>query len=305
MTRRARFINVGDGHLLYVEEAGDPGSLPVLVLQDRPGGGCNAAERRLLAGMPYRRIFVDPRGGGRSQPAGELTANSTLDLVADLEHVRRALGIPGWIVLGGGWGSLLALVYARLYTEATLGLVLHGIFLGSAAEVGAAITGFRRWLAAVDPEMRRKSASTADDPLAFLAATFSGDPAQDRPVARRLRDYRRSLIGLPPAGSVPAPDDDARLAIERHYLRHGYFLRPGQLLAGVRTLGHLPVVIVQGLLDPLCPPTAAEALHRAWPTAIWMPVPRGGHGLGDPAIARACRRGVAWVVEAVGCPAGA
>lgn len=301
MSRRARFINVGDGHLLYVEEQGDPAAPPVLVLHDGPGIGCRTADHRLLAGLPYRRIFIDQRGAGRSQPAGELSANTTLDLVADLEQVRLALGIPGWVLLGGGWGSLLALAYARVYTESTLGLVLHGVFLGSAEEIAAATEGFQRWLAAVDRDFGKKMASTAGDPLAGLAAALSGDTRLARRVVCHLRDYRRSLVGLPAGGAEPEASDYARLAIELHYLRHRYFLQPGQLLAGIHHLGHLPTVIVQGLNDPFCPPATGEALHRAWPLATWMPVPRGGHGLGDPAIARACRQAVAWVVEAVRC----
>ena len=91
----------------------------------------------------------------------------------------------------------------------------------------------------------------------------------------------------------------AQAALQLHYLRHGYFLRAGQLLAGLRHLRHLPAVIVQGSNDPLCPAVSAETLHHHWPEATWMPLRNAGHGPADPAIARALRKGVAWVTAAV------
>ena len=104
MNRQARYINVGDGHLLYVETQGAAAALPVLVLHDGPGYGSREGERQLLAGLPYRQVCIDQRGAGRSLPAGSLEANTTLDVVADLEAVRQALGIPAWVIVGGGAG---------------------------------------------------------------------------------------------------------------------------------------------------------------------------------------------------------
>ena len=84
-----------------------------------------------------------------------------------------------------------------------------------------------------------------------------------------------------------------------HYLTRDCFLMPGQLLAGVERLRHLPAAIVQGLADPVCPPQAAEALHRAWPEATWFPVAQAGHAGLSPPIARACIKALGWVAECV------
>ena len=132
---------VGDGHLLYVEECAAVDGLPVLFLHGGPGSGCSPAQRRLFDPKRYRAIFVDQRGAGRSRPRGERAANTTADLVMDLEYVREALGIRAWIVFGGSWGSLLALTYAQLFPERVLGLVLRGIFLGSPEEIEAYVQG--------------------------------------------------------------------------------------------------------------------------------------------------------------------
>lgn len=302
MSRQARFINVGDGHVLYVETQGAPAALPVLVLHDGPGYGCRGGDRRLLASLPYRQVCIDQRGAGRSMPAGSLDANTTLDVVADLEVVRQALGISDWVIVGGGWGSLLALVYAQLFTERTRGLVLHGVFLGSSEEMASALAGFSKWLADVAPDFCQKSGLTVDKgiapPASALISVLSESSAAGRQLIRSWRDYRRQQIGLPPATVELDTGQAAQAALQLHYLSHGYFLRPGQLLAGVRHLRHLPAVIVQGSADPFCPPVNAETLHRHWPEATWMPLRNASHGPADPAIARALRKGVAWVAAA-------
>ena len=139
--RCARRIAVGDGHYLYVEEIGPADGLPVLFLHGGPGSGCTPGQRRLFDPQRFRTILVDQRGAGRSLPLGDLHDNTTADLIADLDLLREALGIPAWIVFGGSWGSLLALAYAQIYPENILGLVLRGIFLGSRREIAAYVQG--------------------------------------------------------------------------------------------------------------------------------------------------------------------
>lgn len=177
----ARQMAVGDGHLLYVEECAAVHGLPVLFLHGGPGSGCSPAQRRLFDPKRYRAIFVDQRGCGRSQPHGELEANTTAHLVADLEYLREALGIPAWIVFGGSWGSLLALTYAQIYPESVRGLVLRGIFLGTSAEIRTYVQGCNgtvpeAWKALPAP-CRAASGTTCSAPT----------PGASSPLTRRWR----------------------------------------------------------------------------------------------------------------------
>ena len=43
----------------------------------------------------------DQRGCGKSTPYASLEANTTWDLVADIEQIREHLGIERWQVFGG------------------------------------------------------------------------------------------------------------------------------------------------------------------------------------------------------------
>jgi len=286
--RCVRQMAVGDGHILHVEECGPVDGMPVLFLHGGPGAGCMAEHRRLFDPAVFRVVMIDQRGAGRSLPSGELEANTTLDLVADLDYVREALGIPGWIVFGGSWGSLLALAYAQIYTENVHGLVLHGIFLGSREEIVA----YTRGLGSLLPRHER------GHPLATFARIILSEQAERAAQAARVwLDYQRGLIGKEPLDAPPNAMQQARARIQVHYLTRDCFLMPGQLLAGIERIRHLPAIIVQGLADPVCPPIAAETLHRAWPEATWVPVASAGHDALSQGMARACIKALSWVAE--------
>ena len=94
-----------------------------------PGGGSNANMRRYHDPAEYRIILFDQRGCGRSTPHASIEANTTWDLVADMERLREHLGIERWQLLGGSWGSTLALAYAEKHPERVADMILRGIFL--------------------------------------------------------------------------------------------------------------------------------------------------------------------------------
>ena len=299
--RCARRIAVGDGHYLYVEEVGPSDGLPVLFLHGGPGSGCTPNQRRLFDPQRFRAILVDQRGAGRSLPLGDLHDNTTADLIADLDLLREALGIPAWIVFGGSWGSLLALAYAQIYPENVLGLVLRGIFFGSRREIAVYVQGNEE--APTSAWQSFAATLPAGEQSDLLAATarrvLRGEPATARRAARAWLDYERALLGEAPLERDPDVRQMAKVRIQMHYLTRDCFLVPGQLLAGVERLRHLPAAIVQGLADPVCPPQAAEALHRAWPEATWFPVAQAGHAGLSPPIARASIKALGWVAECV------
>lgn len=122
-------LAVDDTHTLYVDESGSPEGLPVVFIHGGPGAGCDAQSRRYFDPNLYRIVTFDQRGCGRSTPHASLENNTTWDLVADLERIRKHLGIDKWVLFGGSWGSTLALAYAQTHPERVHGLILRGIFL--------------------------------------------------------------------------------------------------------------------------------------------------------------------------------
>ena len=101
----------------------------MLVLHGGPGLGILPSMRQHFDPDFYRIILFDQRGAGKSTPHAELRENTTWDLVADIETIRKHLGIDKWLITGGSWGSTLSLAYAQRHPEAVLGLIMRGIFL--------------------------------------------------------------------------------------------------------------------------------------------------------------------------------
>jgi proline iminopeptidase len=79
--------------------------------------------RRYFDPRRYRIVLFDQRGSGRSTPHAslpgvDLSTNTTSHLSADIELLRQRLGIERWLVLGGSWGSTLALAYTERHPRA-------------------------------------------------------------------------------------------------------------------------------------------------------------------------------------------
>ena len=70
-----------------------------------------------------------------------IEANTTPHLVADIEILRRHLGIPRFLLFGGSWGSTLALAYAQAHPDRVSACVLRGIFLGRPSELHCFLHG--------------------------------------------------------------------------------------------------------------------------------------------------------------------
>ncbi len=81
---------------------GQAGALPAW----RPGQRTRDRRlRRHFDGARYRIVGIDQRGCGRSRPLatsnlGRLSRNTTQAVIADIEAVRRHLGIERWLVTG-------------------------------------------------------------------------------------------------------------------------------------------------------------------------------------------------------------
>jgi proline iminopeptidase len=74
---RTGVLAVDDIHELYWEECGDPDGVPILFVHGGPGAGCSTTDRRFFDPAVFRAVLVDQRGCGRSQPVGDLRANTS------------------------------------------------------------------------------------------------------------------------------------------------------------------------------------------------------------------------------------
>jgi proline iminopeptidase len=284
--RKHGHLAVGNGHEIYWEECGNPAGKPVVFLHGGPGAGCDTRARRFFDPARYRIVLFDQRGCGRSRPHASLEHNTTWDLVADIERLREHLGIRRWQVFGGSWGSTLALAYAEAHPTCVTDLVLRGIFLLRATELGwfyqqgAGALFPDRWEDYIAPI---PSGERSDLIGAFHRRLTGTDRAAAIAAARAWAVWEGSTSFLLTDDDNVRKwgEDDFALAVARiecHYFVNGGFLRSeSQLLDDVSRIRHIPAVIVQGRYDVVCPMTTAWDLHRAWPEADFRVVPDSGH----------------------------
>lgn len=283
------------GHVLHVREWGSVRGQPVLLLHGGPGSGCSPLLWRIFDPRRYRVIAADQRGAGLSRPHGEVAHNDLGALLADLRLLRHTMGLSRWLVAGGSWGATLALAHALDMPEAVEGLLLRAIFLARREDIAgvfapddsASLDAWRDLLAA-------GQGAPGASLLARLHHRLHGDDdaARQRAVLAWWRwECVRSNQPMPEA--PPAPDALARMAaryrIQSHYLRHGCWLQDPPLLERLHRLPKVPVMILHGLADRVCPPAGAMALHEAVPGSHLHWVPGAGHDPKHPAMTQALR----------------
>lgn len=303
-------LELDERHRMYWEESGNASGVPVVFLHGGPGAGTTPDHRRFFDPAFYRIILFDQRGAGRSQPAGDIVDNTTQHLLADIERLRRHLGIERWVVFGGSWGSTLALAYGQAYPQRCLAFVLRGIFLGTAEEIDWFLYGLRRffpeaWRAFVRdiPEPERKDLLSA-----YYRRLVDPDPQVHLPAARAWSAYEGSCSTLRPSGDsvrqvATNPSALSLARIEAHYFVNRIFLEPGSLLENIARIRRIPCWIVQGRYDAVCPIATADALACAWPEAHYAIVPDAGHSAWEPGILAALVRAMEALKETLGAAA--
>ena len=288
---RQQMFDMPGGHRVYVEQCGRPDGAPVVVLHGGPGGGCSPGMRRFFDPAHYRVVLFDQRGCGRSTPNASVEANTTWDLVADIERIRAALGIERWIVFGGSWGACLALLYAQAHPDRVQALTLRGVFTMTQAELdwfyggGASYFWPDQWRAF----SHMVPASERGDLIAaYHRRLFGEDAAEQSRFARVWAGWESALAVLDPGEGRGYPSSAYSLAfarLENHYFINGGFLRQDdQIMADMPRLHGIPGHIVQGRYDMICPPWTAQRLHDAWPGSRLRMVAAAGHALSEPGI---------------------
>lgn len=292
-------VDTAPDHELYWEEYGRADGEPVMFLHGGPGGACAPVMSRFFDPDRYRVILFDQRGCGKSRPTvaadgpEKALANNTTDhLVADINALRDALGVTGKMhVFGGSWGSTLALVYGIRNPEKVASLILRGIFLGrkedllymyqgnaatfetqpyALTEPGAYITYPDEWKAFVEviPPAQRGDMMGAYKTIFDRVPTTDAEREAQLKAALAWSVWEGTISNMIPANEDAGKFGEAAFAlsfaqIEAHFFANDLFLKPNEITDGVRALKGVPVHIVHGRFDQVCPLTQGSRLVEA------------------------------------------
>lgn len=296
---RAGYIDVSDGHKIYVEEAGNPNGVPIVLLHGGPGQGSNPGSRQYYDPKHYRIIQFDQRGAGKSKPSFELKGNTTENLIADMEVIRKKLGVDQWHIEGGSWGSTLALAYAEEHPENCLSLTIQAVCAFRQSEIDWFWDGIKKYkpdahqelIEFLPPEERdtpmesyyRRVTSpdrkTRED-AALAWARFEMKCALEDPQQLKMMDQylkqpnaRTMVMGL------------GRLEI--HYMRNQTFAPDDKIIRDLHKIGDVPVTLIQGDADRITPDHTARLIHSKLKNSDYISIPGGSHSGSEPGFAAA------------------
>ncbi len=285
-------LDVGNGHQIYWEMCGNPAGKPAVFLHGGPGAGCSEDHRRLFDPERYRVLLFDQRGCGRSTPHASTDSNTTWHLVEDMEALRMMHDVDRWLVIGGSWGSTLALAYAQTHPERVSELIVRGVFTARRSELlwfyqdGASWIYPDKWQKFLEPI---PDEDRGDLISAYHKQLFSENSRARLAAAKAWSVWEGETVRLMPDKKLSElhGSDDFALAmarIENHYFVNKAFLKDAQLLRDAKKLKDIPGVIIQGRQDVVAPARTAWDLHRAWPEADFHLIEGAGHAYNEPGI---------------------
>lgn len=291
-------LEVEDGNRVYWETCGNPRGKPAVVIHGGPGSGCTPWHRRLFDPSAYRVVLFDQRNCGLSTPHAsapdtDLASNNTMNLIADIERIRQHLGIERWLVLGGSWGSTLALAYAERYPNRVTEIILFGVTTGRRKEFD---WFFRGGVALLFPEQWQRLRDSVPAALrdgdiidAYYRLLHDLDSGVRERAALAWCTWESASPVWPPRhGLSPRFRDPAfALAFARivtHYVRHYAWLEDGCVLRDAAAIADIPGIMVNGRFDLQAPIGWAYDLKRVWPRAKLVIVDDAGHDASNAGI---------------------
>jgi len=279
------YLKVSQLHSIYYQLGGNPEGKPAMVIHGGPGGGCSPDMFRFFNPEKFHIILHDQRGAGLSKPYAETRENTISHLVDDIEKLRKHLGLGKVLLFGGSWGSTLALAYAETYPQNVSGMVLRGVFTGTRAEIDHFYHGETARYFPENYEILLQHIDNPEKknyPAQLLEKIQSPDAATRKKYALAWAKYEIKMSVLQISDRIVEdifkewdPYDFALL--ENYYMANACFLEEGQLMDNADKLKDIPVTIVNGRYDVICPPATAYKLHKKLPLSKLIIVERAGH----------------------------
>jgi pimeloyl-ACP methyl ester carboxylesterase len=270
-------VEVAPGVRLWVEDSGDPGASPLLLIMGANASGLVWPDRFLANLAEHHHVIrYDHRDTGRSTWAFDERPYAVADLAADAVAVLDSVGVERAHVVGMSMGGTLVQLLLLDHPDRLLSAtVLCTSALGTGLAAG---------------ESEREPSLPDPDPRLLALWTRMADP-RDREAEIEWRVEHWRVLG---GDALPFDPEEFRRLEERaidHAGRHDNpaaharaaqtGLERGAELAGVRT----PTLVIEAPEDPINPPPHAAHLARTISGARLVTIPGMGHALSTPVLA--------------------
>lgn len=268
------YFKVSDGHSLYYELYGNPKGVPVVTLHGGPGSGFSERHKTYFNPKIYNVLLFDQRGAARSKPFVGLKANTTQKLADDINALMDHVGFDKAIFYGGSWGSTLALVFAIQNPQRVFHMVLRSLFLANREAMDYYIQGqvanfypdvWQRFIDMVPLKSRH-------NPLKYYYQKMkSGSPAVRKRFAEEWTRYELAIAPLEKPSETKIKKMLGEFSfeslgmLEAHYIAQNCFLPENYILKNADKISNIPLNLLHGHYDLVCPAKHAHALHHLLP----------------------------------------
>lgn len=267
-------LDVGDGHKIYYQEWGNPDAPATFCLHGGPGSQSKQKHKFIFDPLKHHVIFYDQRGSGQSTSEELLRENNTTALVEDIEKLRKHFNYETIQLFGYSWGSTLALCYAIKYRKHISKLMIGGVYLATAKETNylyetGEIAQFApeawEYYQEIVPE-NEKSNKIAY----YCEQLFHAEDSVKLDHLRRWGQLEASIMSFDTdyalvrfsADVESTLDNMNSVLVAAHYFANSCFMPENYIIDHADQITGIPMVIVQGRFDGVCPPEAAYSLAQ-------------------------------------------
>jgi proline iminopeptidase len=236
-------VKTADGVELWYRVAGAEDGVPILFLHGGPGEGSQAMQA--LGGpaleKKLRMVYLDQRGSGQSERPKDSKYYSLALLEADVDTIRRELGVEKLVLLAHSAGTPIALDYAADQPERVAGLILTGAI----PDRPAAVDGLCGRLKATYPGIYPKAVAAAApgrkcDPFAGFEdgaeqQRFNDDNMFPDDAVRERVNWLDRIPGVANSGALGGPLFDQGL-FQYRFTRPERITMPLLFIAGGKDL---------------------------------------------------------------------
>jgi proline iminopeptidase len=288
---KSGFLKVSEIHKLYYEVCGNPDAETILFLHGGPGAGFSEKDKRFFNFEKQRVIFFDQRGASKSLPFACIEENTTQDLVNDINKLLDYLVIDKVAIFGGSWGTALGLVYAIQNPSRVKGLLLRGVFIVDKESMEHFLNGgvekeFPEVWERFSKNVPKESKSSIIE--YYQHKMLNGTAEEKKYYSYEWAFYEISIfkkgIQKNEVEEILSQFPYESLSImETHYLSNGCFIKENYILDNLKKIEAIPVKIVHGIDDAICPVIVAIELNSKLKNCELFIV-EGGHSDSEPEI---------------------
>lgn len=286
-----KYLKVSEIHKIHYEVCGNPDAEAILFVHGGPGAGFSKQDKRFFNFEKQKVIFFDQRGSAKSIPFGSIIQNTTQDLINDINKLLDFLNIDKIALFGGSWGTTLSLAYAVQNPDRVKKLLLRGIFLGNNESIDYYLNGgIQEKFPKVWKRFRENVPTDFEGSVAdyYLKKMVNGSKEEKKYFSYEWAFYEISIfkkdISSKEIESILKNMPYESLSIlEAHYLTNNCFLDENYILKNVEKINHIPIKIIHGKQDAICPLKFAVELHSILVNSELFIV-EAGHSDSEPEI---------------------